>query len=67
MAPKKAQSVAFSSSMVRAGSASPSRRQNFQPMSPSRYSAEKPAASSTVRAAWQTSGPMPSPGSQAMR
>src|SRR4030095_13370876 len=48
------------------GRGSPSLFQSSQPISASMYSASNPDASRTVRAAAMTSGPMPSPGSQAM-
>ena len=52
--------------MVRCGRASPSLRQNSQPISPWMYSASSFSASSTMRAASSTSTPTPSPGSQAI-
>ena len=48
IAPKRAASTFFSSSMVRGGKASPSRHQNSQPMSPWTYSASSSTASSTM-------------------
>ena len=61
IAPNRAASTFFRSSMVRAGNASPSVHQNSQPMSPWMYSASSSTASRTSRAASITSMPMPSP------